>query len=312
MARRKKIGLIGAGQIGGNLALLAAQKQLGDIVLYDIEKALGMTRGKALDINQLRAVDGYDSMLTGTCDFKDLAGCDVTITTAGVPRKPGMSREDLIDINFKIVKDVGLKLKEHCPGAFNIILTNPLDSMVHALWKITGFPKSHVVGMAGVLDTSRFRFFISEATGASISDVRATVLGGHGDDMVPLISSVSVGGVPVTKLLPTEQIDALVKRTRDGGAELVKLYQTGSAYFAPAACALQMAEAYLQDKKKVLPCAALLEGEYGIKGYFIGVPCLVGGGGVEKIFELDLNDAEKAMLAKSFDSVKKSVESVKW
>jgi malate dehydrogenase len=312
MSKRRKIALIGAGQIGGNLALLAAQKQLGDVLLYDVEKAMGLAKGKALDINQLRAVDGYDSMLGATSEFKDLAGSEVAIITAGIPRKPGMSREDLTEVNMAIVKDVAAKLKEHCPQAFTIILTNPLDAMVHALWKLTGFPKKQVVGMAGVLDTSRFRFFISEAVGCSIEDVHALVLGGHGDDMVPLVRQCSVGGVPLTEVLSQEKIDAIVKRTREGGAELVKLYQTGSAYFAPAASAMQMAESYLLDRKRLLPGAVLLEGEYGVSGFFIGVPVIIGAGGVEKILEVKLNADEKAMLDKSLASVKKTVETIKW
>ncbi|MBI5545917.1 MAG: malate dehydrogenase [Deltaproteobacteria bacterium] len=312
MVKRKKIALIGAGQIGGNLALLAAQKQLGDVVLYDVEKALGLAKGKALDLNQLRAVDGLDSMLSGTSDFKDLEGADVAIVTAGIPRKPGMSREDLTEVNLGIVKDVAPKLKQYCPNAFSIVLTNPLDAMVHALWKLTGFAKKQVVGMAGVLDTSRFRFFISEAVGCSIEDVHALVLGGHGDDMVPLVRQCSVGGIPLAEVLSPDKIDAIVKRTREGGAELVKLYQTGSAYFAPAASAMQMAESYLLDRKRVLPAAALLEGEYGIQGYFIGVPVQIGAGGVERVFEVKLNEDERAMLERSFISVKKTVETIRW
>ncbi len=308
----RKIGLVGAGQIGGNLALLAAQKQLGDVVLYDIERALGLSKGKALDINQLRAVDGYNVNLSGTCDFKDLAGADVIIITAGVPRKPGMSREDLLDVNMGIIRDVAAKMKQHCPDAFAIVLTNPLDAMVHALWKLAGLHKSKVVGMAGVLDTSRFRFFVSEALGCAISDVNALVLGGHGDDMVPLISSATVGGVPLTELLSKEKLDAIIQRTREGGAELVKLYQTGSAYFGPAASGIQMAESYLLDQKRILPCAAMLEGEYGIKGYFLGVPVQIGKGGIEKVLEVKLDDQEKAALGKSFDSVRKTVDSIKW
>ncbi len=308
---KKKIGLIGAGQIGGNLALLAVQKGLGDVVLYDIPVAEGMVKGKALDINQLSAVDGYDCRVTGTTDWKDVAGSDVLIITAGVPRKPGMSREDLLDINLKIMRDVAGNIKTHCPNAFVINIANPLDAMVFALHKITGFKKSQVVGMAGVLDTSRFKFFVAEALGCSIRDIDALVLGGHGDDMVPIIRHVTVGGVPLTKLLPKEKLDAIVKRTREGGAELVALYKTGSAYFAPAASAIAMAESYLFDRKRILPGAALLEGEYGIKGYFMGVPVQLGAGGVEKILEMDLSPEEKAELEKSFQSVKKTVDSVK-
>jgi malate dehydrogenase len=308
---KKKIGLIGAGQIGGNLALLTVQKGLGDVVLYDIPQAEGMVKGKALDINQLTAVDGYDCQVTGTTDWKDVAGSDVLIITAGVPRKPGMSREDLLEVNLKIMKDVAANIKTHCPNAFCINIANPLDAMVYALHKITGFKSSQIVGMAGVLDTSRFKFFVAEALKCSIRDIEALVLGGHGDDMVPIIRTVTVGGVPLTQLLPQEKIDAIVKRTREGGAELVALYKTGSAYFAPAASAIAMAESYLLDRKRVLPAAALLEGQYGIKGYFMGAPATIGAGGVEKVHTLKLTPEEEAQLAKSFESVKKTVDSVK-
>jgi malate dehydrogenase len=308
---KKKIGLIGGGQIGGNLALIAVQKQLGDVVLYDIPVAEGLVKGKALDINQLTAVDGYDCRVTGTSDWKDVAGSDDLIITAGVPRKPGMSREDLLDVNLKIMKDVASNVKAHCPNAFVINIANPLDAMVYALHKITGFKKSQVVGMAGVLDASRFKFFVAEALHCSIRDVDALVLGGHGDDMVPVSSSAKVGGIPLTQLMPKDKLDAIVKRTREGGAELVALYKTGSAYFAPAAAAISMAESYLLDRKRVLPCAALLEGEYGIKDYFIGVPAQIGAGGVEKVLQVELTAEEKALLQKSFESVKKTVDSVK-
>ena len=309
--KKKKIGLIGGGQIGGNLALLAMQKGLGDGVLYDIPAAEGMVKGKALDMNQLAAVDGYDCRITGTTDWKDVAGADVVIITAGVPRKPGMTREDLLEINTKIMTDVATNLKQHAPGAFVINIANPLDAMVYALHKISGLPGKMVVGMAGVLDTSRFKFFVADALGCSIRDIEALVLGGHGDDMVPIIRTATVGGVPLTKLLPKEKLDPIIKRTREGGAELVGLYKTGSAYFAPAASAIAMAESYLQDRKRVLPAAALLEGQYGINGYFFGVPCTIGAHGVEQIHEIELDGDEQAMLKKSFESVKKTVDSVK-
>ena len=308
---KKRIGLIGAGQIGGNLALIAVQKQLGDVVLFDIPQVEGLVKGKALDINQLTAVDGYDCRITGTTDWKDVAGCDVLIITAGVPRKPGMSREDLLDINLKIMRDVAGNIKAHCPDAFVINIANPLDAMVYALYRITGFKKNRVVGMAGVLDTSRFKFFIAEALNCSVRDVEALVLGGHGDDMVPLTRSATVGGIPLTDLLPKEQLDAIIKRTREGGAELVALYKTGSAYFAPAASAMAMAESYLLDRKRILPCAAYLEGEYGIRGYFMGVPTQIGAGGVEKVIEIPLSSEEKAQMEKSFQSVKRTVDGVK-
>ncbi len=311
MIKKRKIGLIGGGQIGGNLALLSVQKQLGDVTLYDIPQAEGMIKGKALDINQLSAVDGYDCRVTATTNPADLAGSDVIIITAGVPRKPGMSREDLLEVNLKIIKDVAANIKQHAPNAFVINVANPLDAMVYALHKITGFDKKMVTGMAGVLDTSRFKFFVAEALNCSIRDIEALVLGGHGDDMVPLLRHTTVGGVPITKLLPKEKLDAIVKRTRTGGAELVELYKTGSAYFAPAASSIAMAESYLLDRKRILPCAALLEGEYGYKGYFIGVPAQIGAGGIEKVLELDLEASEKAELEKSFASVKKTVDSVK-
>jgi malate dehydrogenase len=308
---KKKIGLIGGGQIGGNLALLAVQKQLGDVVLYDIPVAEGLVKGKALDINQLSAVDGYDCRVTGSTDWKDVAGSDVVIITAGVPRKPGMSREDLLEVNLKIMRDVAANIKQHCPNAFVINVANPLDAMVFALHKIAGLPKNMVVGMAGVLDTSRFKCFIAEALKCSIRDVEALVLGGHGDDMVPLVRHSTVGGVPLTQLIAKDKLDAIIDRTRKGGAELVNLYKTGSAYFAPASSSIAMAESYLLDRKRVLPAAALLEGQYGINGYFFGVPTQIGAGGVEKIVEVQLNDAEKAEINKSFESVKKTVGEVK-
>jgi len=308
---KRKIGLIGGGQIGGNLALLTVQKQLADAVIYDIPQVEGMVKGKALDINQLTAVDGYDCRVTGTADWKDVAGSDLLIVTAGVPRKPGMSREDLLEINLKIMRDVASNIKQYCPNAFVINIANPLDAMVYALYKITGFKSTQVVGMAGVLDTSRFKFFVAEAVGCSIRDVEALVLGGHGDDMVPIIRTVTAGGVPLARLLPKDRIDAIVKRTREGGAELVALYKTGSAYFAPAACAIAMAESYLLDRKRILPCAAYLTGQYGINGYFMGVPVQIGAGGVERIIELELDAGEKELMSKSFQSVKKTVDSVK-
>jgi len=303
---RKKIALIGAGQLGGNLALLAAEKELGDVVLLDIPAAEGMAKGKALDIAQLLPVDGYDARLSGTCNYDDLAGADVCIITAGIPRKPGMSREDLLDTNVKIITDVATNLKRTCPQAFCIVVSNPLDAMVYAFKKITGFPKQKVVGMAGVLDSARFRAFIAMDLNVSVEDVQAFVLGGHGDDMVPLTRCCSVGGIPVTELLPKERIDAIVERTRKAGGELVALYKTGSAYYAPASAAIAMAESYLRDKKRVLPCAAYLEGEYGIQGYYFGVPVVIGAGGVERILEVKLSDEERALVQKSLESVKKT------
>jgi malate dehydrogenase len=303
---RKKIALIGAGQIGGNLALLAAEKELGDIVLFDIPAAEGMAKGKALDITQFLPVVGRDARLTGTSSYDDVAGADVCIITAGIPRKPGMSREDLLDTNVKIITDVATNLKRACPNAFCIVVANPLDAMVYAFKKITGFPKQRVVGMAGVLDSARFRAFVAMELNVSVEDVQAFVLGGHGDDMVPLTRCCSVGGIPVTELLPKDRIDAIVERTRKGGGELVALYKTGSAYYAPAATSIAMTESYLRDKKRVLPCAAYLEGEFGIHGYYFGVPVVIGAGGVERVLQVKLSDEEKALVLKSLESVKKT------
>jgi malate dehydrogenase len=303
---RKKIALIGAGQIGGNLALLAAEKELGDIVLFDIPAAEGMAKGKALDIAQLLPVAGRDARLSGTASYDAVAGADVCIITAGIPRKPGMSREDLLDTNVKIITDVATNLKRVCPDAFCIVVANPLDAMVYAFKKITGFPKQRVVGMAGVLDSARFRAFVAMELNVSVEDVQAFVLGGHGDDMVPLVRCCSVGGIPVTELLPKDRIDAIVERTRKAGGELVALYKTGSAYYAPAATSILMAESYLKDKKRVLPCAAFLEGEYGITGYYFGVPVVIGAGGVERVMEVKLSGEENALVLKSLESVKKT------
>jgi malate dehydrogenase len=305
MARRK-IALIGAGQIGGNLALLAAEKELGDVVLFDIPAVEGPVKGKALDISQLLPVAGRDARVLGTSSYADVAGADVCIITAGIPRKPGMSREDLLETNVRIITDVAQNLKQACPGAFCIVISNPLDAMVYAFYKLTGFPKQRVVGMAGVLDSARFRTFVAMELNVSVADVSAFVLGGHGDDMVPLVRCCSVGGIPVTELLPKDRIDGIVDRTRKGGGELVALYKTGSAYFAPAASAIAMAESYLKDKKRVLPCAAYLEGEYGISGYYFGVPAVIGAGGVERVLELRLSEEERALVHKSLESVKRT------
>ena len=304
---RPKIGLIGAGNIGGQLALLAAQKELGDVVLYDIPRTETMPQGKALDMMQSMAVAGSSVKITGTTDWKDVAGADVLIVTAGLPRKPGMSRDDLVATNTAIMKDVAGNVKEHCPNATVIVISNPLDAMVHVMQKITGFPTNRVFGMAGILDTSRMRMFISEETGVCVEDVRAFVLGGHGDTMVPLPRYSSVGGVPITDLLPQDKIDAIVKRTAGGGGEIVNLLKTGSAYFAPAASAIEMAEAVLRDRKIIRPCAAYLDGEYGIKGNYMGVPVLLGAGGVEKIIEIELTADEKAALDNSLKHVQELV-----
>ena len=311
MASRKKIALIGAGQIGGTLALLAAQKELGDVVLVDIME--GVAKGKALDLQETRGVTKSDINVSGggVADYSIIKDADVCIVTAGIPRKPGMSREDLLKVNLEAITKVAEGIKHNAPNAFVIVITNPLDAMVNAMYKFTGFPKNRVVGMAGVLDTARFQFFVGEAAGVSPQDVCAMVLGGHGDDMVPLLRYSSVAGVPLTKLIEKQKLDAIVERTRKGGGEIVALLGTGSAFYAPAVSAIAMAESFLRDKKRVLPCSALLDGQYGVKGLFLGVPVVIGAGGVERVLEVDLNDEEKAMLAKSVESVKKSVAETK-
>src|ERR1700744_1050362 len=311
---RNKIALVGAGQIGGTLALLAGLKELGDVVMFDIVD--GIPQGKALDIIQGSSIEGYDAAITGTSTYADLKGADVVIVTAGVPRKPGMSRDDLIGINTKVMGDVGAALKQHCPNAFVITITNPLDAMVYVMREATGFPSSRVVGMAGVLDSSRFRYFLAEEFNVSVDDVTAFVLGGHGDTMVPLIRYSTVGGIPLHDLVdmgwPThEKLEKIVQRTRDGGAEIVNLLGTGSAFYAPAASAIAMAESYLKDKKRVLPCAALLNGEYGVKGLYVGVPVVTGAGGIERIVQVEMNAAEKAAFEKSCAAVRELVEAAK-
>ncbi len=307
--KRKKIALIGGGQIGGTLALLAAQKELGDVSIYDIVE--GMPQGKALDIMESNPIGGYDVRIEGTNDFRDIKGADVAIVTAGFPRKPGMSRDDLLAKNLVIIKDVAKNIKKYCPKAFVIVLSNPLDAMVYAMERITGLPKNMVVGMAGVLDTARFRTFVAMELGVSVQDVTALVLGGHGDSMVPLPRYCTVAGVPVTSLLPKKKIEAIVQRTRFAGGEIVKLLKTGSAYYSPAASAIAMAEAYLKDKKRVLTCAAKLSGEYGVRGYYIGVPVIIGAGGVEKVIEVELKASERKQFMKSVEHVKRLVKSIK-
>ena len=304
---KSKISLIGGGQIGGNLALLAAQKELGDIVIFDIPKAEGMVKGKALDLMQLRPHDGYDSNITGTSDWNDLKNTDVFIITAGIPRKPGMDREDLLEINLGIMKDVATQIKKHAPNAFVIVISNPLDAMVYAFHKVSGFSKNMVVGMAGALDSGRFRTFIAMETGLSVQDVTCMVLGGHGDTMVPITRLATVGGVPVTDLISPERLKEIEDRTRVAGGEIVKLFGNGSAFYAPAQSAIEMAESYLRDKKRVIPCASLCEGEFGVNGYFIGVPTVIGAGGVEKILDFTLTADEKAKLNNTLDGVKKTV-----
>tara|TARA_B110000467_G_scaffold48419_1_gene44436 strand:- start:625 stop:1560 length:936 start_codon:yes stop_codon:yes gene_type:complete len=308
---RKKIALIGGGQIGGNLALLIAQKELGDVVIYDIPQAEGMTKGKALDLMQLRPHDGYDINLEGSSDPASLTDADVVIITAGIPRKPGMSRDDLLEINIKIITDVANNVKKYAPNAFVIVVSNPLDAIVYSFYKVSGFAKNKVVGMAGALDSGRFRAFIAMETGFSVQDVTCMVLGGHGDTMVPITRLATVGGVPVTSLISKERIAEIEQRTRVAGGEIVKLFGNGSAFYAPAASAIEMAEAYIRDKKRVIPCASLCEGEFGIDGYFIGVPTVIGAGGVEKVLEFDLLDSEKAELAQTMEAVKKTVTETK-
>ena len=304
---RKKITLIGGGQIGGNLALLAVQKELGDVLIFDIPQANGMVKGKALDIMQLRPHDGYDSNITGSSDWKNVSNTDVFIITAGIPRKPGMSRDDLLEINLEIISNVAKNIKNYAPHAFVIVISNPLDAMVYAFHKISQFPKNQVVGMAGALDSARFRTFIAMETGFSVQDVSCMVLGGHGDTMVPITRLATVGGVPVTDLIQPKRLKEIEERTRVAGGEIVKLFGNGSAFYAPAQSAIEMAESYIKDKKRVIPCAALCEGEFGINGYFIGVPTVIGAKGVEKIIEFSLNEAEQLALGKTLKAVKKTV-----
>jgi malate dehydrogenase len=310
MATRKKIGLIGAGNIGGELARLIANKELGDVWLYDIPAKENFAKGKALDLEQNGSVLGYDASIRGTANWADLEGCDVLIITAGIPRKPGQSRDDLVATNLPIIRDVANNAKKYCPNAFAIVISNPLDAMVYEYKRVTGCPKGKVAGMAGVLDSARFQLFLAREAGVSVKDVRAMVLGGHGDDMVPVLSMCTINAVPVQQFIAKDKLTAIVERTRKGGGEIVNLMGT-SAYYAPASSAIAMAEAYLLDQKRLLACAAYLDGEYGYKDLFIGVPVVIGGNGVEKIIELPLTDEEKAMLKKSATSVQAVVDVVK-
>jgi malate dehydrogenase len=304
---RKTIALIGGGQIGGNLALLAAQKELGNIIIFDIPKAEGMVKGKALDLMQLRPHDGYDANITGTSNWKDVKDADVFIITAGIPRKPGMDREDLLEINLGIMKDVAENIKEQAPQSFVIVISNPLDAMVYAFYKISGFPKNQVVGMAGALDSTRLRTFIAMETGYSVQDVTCMVLGGHGDTMVPITRLATIGGVPVSDLVSAERLSEIEERTRFAGGEIVKLFGNGSAFYAPAQSAIEMAESYIKDKKRVIPCASLCQGEFGVDGYFIGVPTVIGADGVERILEFELQNHEKEALNNTLVAVQKTV-----
>ena len=304
---RSKLALIGGGNIGGTLAHLVGLKDLGDVVVFDIVE--GLPQGKALDLVQGSPIERFDSRITGANDYAAIAGADVVIVTAGVPRKPGMSRDDLLAVNTSVMRAVGEGIKSHCPDAFVICITNPLDAMVWALQKITGLPANHVVGMAGVLDSARFRYFLADEFDVSVEDVTAFVLGGHGDTMVPLLRYSTVAGIPLPDLVrmgwtTQERLDAIVERTRNGGAEIVGLLKTGSAYYAPASAAIAMAESYLKDKKRVLPCAAHLDGEYGVEDLYVGVPVVIGAGGVERIVEIELDAGEKAMFDKSVAAVR--------
>jgi len=311
---RDKIALIGSGQIGGTLAHLVGLKELGDVVMFDI--AEGVPQGKALDIAQSSPVDGFDAAYTGANSYEAINGAKVCIVTAGVPRKPGMSRDDLLGINLKVMDQVGAGLKKYAPNAFVICITNPLDAMVWALQKACGLPRNMVVGMAGVLDSARLRYFLADEFNVSVEDVSAFVLGGHGDTMVPMARYSTVAGIPLPDLIKMgwtsqEKIDAIVQRTRDGGAEIVNLLKTGSAFYAPASSAIAMAESYLKDKRRVLPCAAMLNGEYGVKGLYVGVPVIIGANGVEKVVEIDLNAAEQAMFDKSVTAVRGLIDVVR-
>ena len=311
---RPKIALIGAGQIGGTLAHLAAIKELGDVILFDI--AEGTPQGKSLDIAQSGPIEGFDASLKGANSYADIAGADVCIVTAGVPRKPGMSRDDLLGINLKVMKAVGEGLKQHAPNAFVICITNPLDAMVWALREFSGLPHHMVVGMAGVLDAGRFRHFLSVEFNVSMRDVTAFVLGGHGDTMVPLARYSTVAGIPLPDLVKMgwttqEKLDAIIQRTRDGGAEIVGLLKTGSAFYAPAASAIEMAEAYIKDQKRLLPCAAYVDNAFGLTGMYVGVPCILGAGGVERLVEIQMTPDENAMFVKSVEAVKGLVAACK-
>ena len=305
---RTKISLIGGGQVGGNIALLAAQKELGDIIIIDIPEAENFIKGKALDISQLLPHDGFDSKLVGSSDFQDIKDSDVVVITAGFPRKPGMNREDLLSKNLSIMTNVANQVKKHAPNAFVIVVSNPLDAMVYAFYKVSGFAKNKVVGMAGALDSARFRSFIAAETNLSSQDVTCMVLGGHGDTMVPVSRLANVGGVPLNALLSEEKIAAIEERTRFGGGEIVKLFGKGSAFYAPAQSAVEMVESFVKDKKRVIPCASLCEGEFNINGYFIGVPTVIGSNGVEKILTFELNEEEKNALENTLSEVKKTVE----
>ena len=309
--RRAKISIIGAGNVGATCAHWAASKELGDIVLVDIPAVDGMPQGKALDLYEASPVEGFDAKITGATDYEPTSGSDVVIVTAGLARKPGMSRDDLIAKNTEIVRDVAKNVAKHSPNCVMIVVSNPLDAMVYVAWRASGFEPHKVVGQAGVLDTARYRSFLAAEVGCSVEDVQALLLGGHGDDMVPLSRYTFAGGIPITQLVAPERLEQIIDRARKGGAEIVGLLKTGSAYYAPAAATVQMAESIVRDKKRILPCAAYCDAEYGIGGYFVGVPCLLGTKGVERIFEVELDEGEKAAFQMSVDHVKELVASVK-
>ncbi len=305
MLGRAKITIVGAGNVGATAAHWAAAKELGDIVLVDVVE--GVPQGKSLDLFEASPIEGFDAKLIGANDYAPTANSDVVVITAGLARKPGMSRDDLLMKNAEIVKSVTQEVAKHSPNAILVIVSNPLDAMVQVAYEVSGFPKHRVLGMAGILDTARYRSFLAEALNVSVEDIQALVLGGHGDDMVPLASYTNIGGIPVTQLIDKAKLDEIIKRTRNGGAEIVNLLKTGSAYYAPSAAAIQMVEAIVRDKKRVLPCACLLEGEYGESGIFVGVPCVLGKSGVEKIIEVELTAEEKAMLKESCSHVRENV-----
>jgi len=309
--RRAKISIIGAGNVGATCAHWAAGKELGDIVLVDVPQVDGMPQGKALDLFEASPVEGYDSKITGTTSYEATADSDVVIVTAGLARKPGMSRDDLISKNTEIVKGVAASVAKFSPKTVMIVVSNPLDAMVYVAWKASGLPTKQIIGQAGVLDTARYRSFLAMEVGCSVEDVQALLMGGHGDDMVPLPRYTFAGGIPITQLVKKERLDEIVKRARNGGAEIVGLLKTGSAYYAPAAATVQMAESIIRDKKRILPCAVYCDKEYGVGGFFVGVPCILGSGGVERVIEVDLDENERKMFQSSVDHVKELVRTVK-
>lgn len=309
--QRAKISIIGAGNVGATCAHWAASKELGDIVLVDVPQVEGMPQGKALDLYEASPIEGFDAKIIGTTSYDATANSDVVIVTAGVARKPGMSRDDLININTGIVKTVAASAAQHSPKAVMIVVSNPLDAMVYVAWKSSGFPTKRIIGQAGVLDTARYRSFLAAEIGCSVEDVQALLLGGHGDDMVPLLRYTFAGGIPITQLVKKDRLEEIVKRARNGGAEIVGLLKTGSAYYAPAAATVQMAESIIRDKKRILPCAAYCEKEYGVGGFFVGVPCVLGSAGVERVIEIELDENERKMFQSSVDHVKDLVKAVK-